>query len=97
MTELTLSLQTSLKVDSRVEDIKDEESAELAVMPFSNSVFDKHLECIHVTADESLPARLGVMKLYRETHHWYAAYLIHPKYCVARSFGSLSTKCSFEI
>lgn len=42
-----------------------------AVMPFSNPVFDKHLACIHVTADAALPAHLSSMKLYRETTHWH--------------------------
>lgn len=46
-------------------------SEDLAVLPFSNSVFDKHLACIHVETDASLPARLGVMKIYRETTHWH--------------------------
>lgn len=43
----------------------------LAVLGFSNPVFDKHLECIHVEADASLPARLGALKIYRETSHWH--------------------------
>ena len=46
-------------------------SEDLAVLPFSNSVFDKHLACIHVETDASLPARLGAMKIYRETTHWH--------------------------
>ncbi|KAF4635469.1 hypothetical protein G7Y89_g2618 [Cudoniella acicularis] len=46
-------------------------SEDLAVLPFSHPVFDKHLECIHVTADTSVPARLGAMKLFRETTHWH--------------------------
>jgi ATP-dependent RNA helicase DDX60 len=44
---------------------------DLAVLPFSHPIFDKHLECIHVETDTSLPARLGSMKLYRETTHWH--------------------------
>jgi hypothetical protein len=48
-----------------------EDVSELAVMPFSNSSFDKHLACIHVTTDATLPARLASMKLYRETTHWH--------------------------
>jgi hypothetical protein len=44
---------------------------ELAVLPFTNSVFDKHLACIHVKTDSSLPVRFGAMKLYRETTHWH--------------------------
>lgn len=43
----------------------------LAVLPFSHPVFDAHLKCIHVDTDQSLPARLGSMKLYRETTHWH--------------------------
>jgi hypothetical protein len=46
-------------------------SEELAVLPFTNSVFDKHLECIHVKTDSSLQARFGAMKIYRETSHWH--------------------------
>jgi len=53
------------------EDQKDREEGELAVMPFSNASFDKHLACIHITADESLPAQLDSMKLYREVTHWH--------------------------
>ena len=48
-----------------------EDVGELAVMPFSNSSFDKHLACIHVIADATLPDRLTSMKLYRETTHWH--------------------------
>jgi len=43
----------------------------LAVLPFSNTVFDKHLECIHVNTDSSISARLGAMKVYREPSHWH--------------------------
>jgi hypothetical protein len=46
-------------------------SENLSVLPFSSPVFDKHLECIHVTADTSVAYRLGSMKLYRETSHWH--------------------------
>ncbi len=48
-----------------------EEVGELTVMPFSNSAFDNHLACIHITADASLPTQLTSMKLYRETTHWH--------------------------
>ncbi|TVY82683.1 putative helicase [Lachnellula suecica] len=47
------------------------ESEDLAVLPFSHPVFDAHLECIHVETNSSLQARLGSMKLYRETTHWH--------------------------
>jgi hypothetical protein len=46
-------------------------SVDSAVMPFSNPIFDKHLECIHVTTDSSLSTRMGRMKIYRETSHWH--------------------------
>ncbi|QSZ32856.1 hypothetical protein DSL72_002436 [Monilinia vaccinii-corymbosi] len=46
-------------------------SEELAVLPFTNAVFNKHLQCIHVKTDTSLSAQLGTMKLYRETSHWH--------------------------
>jgi hypothetical protein len=42
-----------------------------SLLPFSSPVFDKHLACIHVNADASVPYRLGTMKLYRETSHWH--------------------------
>jgi len=44
----------------------------LSVLPFSSEIFDKHLECIHVDADDSVTARLGAMKIYRETTHWHS-------------------------
>ena len=43
----------------------------LSVLPFSSPVFDKHLACIHVDTDKSIPYRVGAMKLYRETTHWH--------------------------
>lgn len=43
----------------------------LAVLPFSSPVFDKHLECISVDVDTSVAARLGSMRIYRETTHWH--------------------------
>jgi hypothetical protein len=44
---------------------------ELALLPFTNSVFNKHLECIHVKTDPTLSVRFGAMKIYRETSHWH--------------------------
>lgn len=59
-------------------------SEDLAVLSFSNPVFDKHLECIHVKADASLPARLGALKIYRETSHWHNHRKpLNPKYAPA--------------
>ncbi|KAE8449822.1 hypothetical protein EG329_007299 [Mollisiaceae sp. DMI_Dod_QoI] len=43
----------------------------LSVLPFSNPVLDKHLECIHVETEKSLSKRLDAMKIYRETTHWH--------------------------
>ncbi|CZS88239.1 related to SKI2-antiviral protein and putative helicase [Rhynchosporium graminicola] len=59
-------------------------SEDLAVLAFSNPVFDKHLECIHVKADASLPARMGALKIYRETSHWHNHKKpLNPKYAPA--------------
>jgi hypothetical protein len=44
---------------------------ELAALPFTNTVFDKHLECIHIKTDSSLPVKFGTMKIYPETSHWH--------------------------
>lgn len=59
------SKTTATKADFAV---KDEH---LSVLPFSNPVLDKHLECIHVETEKSLSKRLGAMKIYRETTHWH--------------------------
>lgn len=63
--EPAFSKSTAEKGDfeNRVED--------LVVLPFTNTVFDKHLECIHVKTDSSLEVRFGAMKIYRETSHWH--------------------------
>ena len=63
--EPAFSKSTAEKGDfeNRVED--------LVVLPFTNTVFDKHLECIHVKTDSSLQVRFGAMKIYRETSHWH--------------------------
>jgi hypothetical protein len=60
------------------------EVEELTVLPFTNSVFDKHLECIHVKTDASLAVRFGAMKIYRETTHWHNHRKpLNPKYAPA--------------
>lgn len=74
LTGKQLSLQGSAEpVSSTTSTMEDSESKPetLAVLPFSNTVFDKHLKCIHVETDDSVAARLGAMKLYRETTHWH--------------------------
>ncbi|RDW71562.1 hypothetical protein BP6252_08125 [Coleophoma cylindrospora] len=48
-----------------------EDANNLAVLPFTSPVFDKHLECINVETDNSVAARLGSMRIYRETTHWH--------------------------
>ncbi|ESZ96877.1 hypothetical protein SBOR_2742 [Sclerotinia borealis F-4128] len=69
-----LSLEGSSDLDSAEiaasEDF-DSSSEELTVLPFTNAVFNKHLQCIHVKTDASLSTQLGTMKLYRETSHWH--------------------------
>ncbi|KAA8565170.1 hypothetical protein EYC84_010910 [Monilinia fructicola] len=49
----------------------DSGSEELTVLPFTNAVFNKHLQCIHIKTDTSLSTQFGTMKLYRETSHWH--------------------------
>jgi hypothetical protein len=61
---------TSSETSAKTSDFT-RESEDLAVLPFTNPIFDKHLECIHVNTDDSLVARFGSMKLYRETTHWH--------------------------
>jgi hypothetical protein len=71
--------ELSMNGDTKVGSCKTEESAshssseteKLAVLPFSHPVFDKHLECIHVVTDTTIPAKLGALRLYRETTHWH--------------------------
>lgn len=70
-TQKSLSLKgSSAPASSETSTIEQASSHDLSVLPFSSSVFDKHLECIQVKADTTIDARLGSMKLYRETSHW---------------------------
>lgn len=74
---------TSSKTSAREGDF-DEETEDLAVLPFSNAVFDQHLDCIKVKTDSSLAARLGGLRLYRETTHWHNYKKpLNPKYAPA--------------
>ncbi|TGO55436.1 hypothetical protein BCON_0092g00190 [Botryotinia convoluta] len=69
-----LSLDKSIDLSSvKVTPCEDSDSSsdDLTVLPFTNAVFNKHLECIHVKTDSSLSAQFGTMKLYRETSHWH--------------------------
>lgn len=86
LTKQDLSLEGDPEPESSetVTTDKDVESTEdLAVLPFSSPVFDKHLECIHVTTDTSLSTRMGAMKIYRETTHWHNRKPLNPKYAPA--------------
>ena len=84
--ELTTKGNTSIKssaTDVKMQDLNSMTES-LAVLPFSHPVFDKHLECIHVDTDTSMPAKLGALKLYRETTHWHNYKKpLNPKYPVA--------------
>jgi hypothetical protein len=75
LAEEELSLKGSTEVKTcEIEAIKQKSKSateNLAVLPFSHPVFDKHLSCIHVTTDTSIPAKLGALRLYRETTHWH--------------------------
>jgi hypothetical protein len=75
LTEAELSIEgspepTSSKTSAKKSDF-EVKNDNLFVLPFSNAVLDKHLECIHVATDKSVPRRLGTLKLYRETTHWH--------------------------
>lgn len=73
----------SSKTSAKEDDFK-EKSEDLSVLPFTNAVFDKHLACIHVNTDSSLHAKMGAMKLYRETTHWHNHKKpLNPKYAPA--------------
>jgi ATP-dependent RNA helicase DDX60 len=84
----TLSLAGSIvpalsKSTSNKADFEDKIEA-LTVLPFTNSVFDKHLECINVKTEASLAVRFGAMKIYRETTHWHNHRKpLNPKYAPA--------------
>lgn len=69
---LSLAAASSIKevAAAKVDEVESGTES-FAVLPFSNEVFDKHLECIHVTTDNSITAQLGSMKAYRETTHWH--------------------------
>jgi ATP-dependent RNA helicase DDX60 len=86
--EETLSLAGSIEPafskSTATETDFERKEEDLAVLPFTNSVFDKHLECIHVKTDESLSVRFGAMKIYRETTHWHNHRKpLNPKYAPA--------------
>ncbi|TVY52513.1 putative helicase [Lachnellula cervina] len=75
LSDQELSIQGSTEPESSESSASksdfEQPDEDLAVLPFSHPVFDKHLECIHVETDTSIPARLGSLKLYRETTHWH--------------------------
>ncbi|KAI1003894.1 putative helicase [Podosphaera aphanis] len=47
------------------------ENTSYGVLPFSNKIFDRHLECVHVNSDASLSTLHSENKVYRETSHWH--------------------------
>lgn len=70
--ELSLEGNSDLDtVELSVNEDTESSSGELTILPFTNPVFDKHLQFIHVKTDNSLSAQFGIMKLYRETTHWH--------------------------
>jgi len=69
--ELSFQGGASAKISNLVAVDDEPETSSFTVLPFSNAVFDNHLECIHVKTDASLPVILGSMKVYRETTHWH--------------------------
>ncbi|KAH8687441.1 hypothetical protein BGZ60DRAFT_393597 [Tricladium varicosporioides] len=70
--EISLKGSAEPKSSSTTNDHDSEQvSEDQTVLPFSQPIFNKHLECIHVAANTSVPARPGAMKLFRETSHWH--------------------------
>ncbi|KAF7874002.1 hypothetical protein EAF04_002674 [Stromatinia cepivora] len=70
--ELSLEARTDLdSVEIVATEDTNSSSEDLTVLPFTNAVFNKHLQCIHVKTDTSLSTQFGTMKLYRETSHWH--------------------------
>ncbi|KAF2860397.1 P-loop containing nucleoside triphosphate hydrolase protein [Piedraia hortae CBS 480.64] len=62
---------SSAKVE-QVSDPKNEEHT--AVLPFSNAVFDKHLESIHLAVDDTVGDKLSGTshRIFRELTHWHS-------------------------
>jgi superfamily II RNA helicase len=54
---------------------KESESANLSVLPFSNPVFDKHMESVHLEVDEMAGSEQTISshKIFREVTHWHNA------------------------
>ncbi|KAJ9629556.1 hypothetical protein H2203_001930 [Taxawa tesnikishii (nom. ined.)] len=54
---------------------EDAEEANVAVMPFSNSVFDTHLKSIHLTIDKTADddQSSSSARIFREISHWHNA------------------------
>jgi hypothetical protein len=50
----------------------DKALEQLAVLPFTSPVFDKHLSCIRINTETNLPSRLAALKIYRDTTHWHS-------------------------
>ncbi|KAK5171107.1 uncharacterized protein LTR77_004251 [Saxophila tyrrhenica] len=53
----------------------DDESFRMAVMPFTNSVFDKHLRSVGLLVDESVAGQQSASshRIFREVTHWHNA------------------------
>jgi len=85
LTEVKLSPKGSAKpISSTIVKAKsdlNEVSEETGVLPFSSSVFDKHLASIKVEIDTSLNTRLSAMKISREPQYWHSHKRpLNPKY-----------------
>jgi superfamily II RNA helicase len=66
-------IEGSRSVDQDIRTPMSPVSIERAVLPFKNSVFDKHLEPVHLRIDEdpSTRAMLGQSKVFKELSHWH--------------------------
>lgn len=55
----------------QVEEPLEANTQQLAVLPFVNKVFDKHLSVIQISTDKDSSTSYGNLKIYRDTTHWH--------------------------
>ena len=51
--------------------VNNNSSTELAILPFSNSVFDKHLASIRISVAAARAPRLESARIFQEVSHWH--------------------------
>ena len=73
-----------LQTKIRLPEENDEENPNDAVLPFSNSVFDKHLASVHLTIQKSSQPTLPA-KIFQEVTHWHTTKPIKTPHNMAAS------------